>query len=109
MKKTPILTLALAAILVSSPAWADEHKGEGKAKHGFEKLDTNGDGKVTEAEFLDVQKARFADMDTNKDGAVTKEEGEAARKAWGEKMKEYRKEKGEKREKAADAPEKAPE
>jgi hypothetical protein len=37
-------------------------------------MDTSGDGVITKAEAVAVQKARFAAMDTNHDGKVTEDE-----------------------------------
>lgn len=53
------------------------------AELSFEKIDANGDGKVTLEEFqaamAPVIKKRFETMDANKDGVVTKEEMQQAR------------------------------
>ena len=55
------------------------------AAYSFEKMDANGDGKVTQDEYLAAQtellKQRFAAMDANGDGVVTKDEMEKARPA----------------------------
>lgn len=86
--------LALQAV----PAFAEEG---GKPHHGgkglermFEMQDTNKDGKVSEAEFLDFTKKRFVEMDANKDGSVTKEEAKThfdKKKAeWAEKRKDMK-------------------
>ena len=49
----------------------------------FEKMDANGDGKVTQDEFqaawADLLKKRFAALDANGDGVITKDEMEKAR------------------------------
>ena len=69
---------------LSGPALAKEKNParastEGR-KHRFEDLDTNKDGKITEAEAGKRWK-RMAKADANKDGAVVKEEAKAFRKA----------------------------
>jgi hypothetical protein len=46
------------------------------------KMDANGDGVVTKAEFHAPALAMFDRTDTNKDGTVTPEERQAARAAW---------------------------
>ena len=102
MKKILMLTAA-GLILQATPVLAEDHegghhKGDHKAKM-FEKQDANGDGMISEAEFLDNAKKHFAEMDANGDGNVTKEEGKAAFEAKREKMKEKRKAWKEKRDK----------
>lgn len=85
---------AAGLILQATPVLAGDHegghkKGDHKAKM-FEKQDLNGDGSISEAEFLEGAKKRFKEMDANGDGAFTKEEGKAAHEARREKMKEKR-------------------
>ena len=76
MKK--ILTLFLAAGLAATLT-CDLATAQRKGKKGhrgakiFEKLDTNKDGKITEAE-AGKRWARLSKADANKDGAVTKAE-----------------------------------
>jgi hypothetical protein len=48
--------------------------GENPAMVMFRALDTNGDGVVTEEEFLAPHEQRFDAMDTNGDGRLTPEE-----------------------------------
>jgi Ca2+-binding EF-hand superfamily protein len=89
--------LALTAVLLTfsaAPALADHH-GEGKKGKMFEKHDTNGDGVISKAEFLNHAEERFAKMDVNGDGEVSKEEGKAARAAKKEKRAERKDAKGE--------------
>lgn len=66
-----------------------EHKMGGKM---FEESDTDGDGKISKAEWVASAEKRFGEIDADGDGAVTKEE----MKAHHEKMKEHRKEMREK-------------
>ena len=85
-----ILMMALAGLVVgATPVLADNH-GEGK-KGGadrFAKHDTNGDGSISEAEFLAHAKAKFAAKDTNGDGSISKDEAKAARDKKRAEMKE---------------------
>jgi len=61
-------------------------RGEGKMRghHGgrgmamMQKADTNGDMKISKAEFTAAAIARFDKTDANKDGKITKEERQAA-------------------------------
>jgi EF hand domain-containing protein len=50
----------------------------GRGAQMFQRLDTNGDGKITQDEFRAGRDARFAAMDQNGDGKVTQQEFEAA-------------------------------
>lgn len=111
MKK--VLSLAMLCVCCVWVASAEDPKpGEGKKPFGkfegkfdkakmFERLDTNGDGKISKEEYtqsmesfmeriktklpegkggnlLDFATRRFEAMDANKDGVVTKEEFEKA-------------------------------
>jgi hypothetical protein len=56
-----------------------------KGMHGenwFQKMDKNGDGKISKQEFEEAANNKFERMDTNKDGYISKEEFEAAAKKW---------------------------
>ena len=80
MKKLLMLTAAVFA-LQALPALAEDGAKDGN-KHDrggkfFEHMDTNKDGKITEAESVENAKARFKEMDGNSDGSVTKEEMKA--------------------------------
>lgn len=83
MKKIMMLgaaILALQAIPAMAQDGAPPH--EGGMRHGgpgkfFEMNDTNKDGTVSEAEFLDAAKKKFVEMDADKDGKIGKEELEA--------------------------------
>ena len=96
MKKTLLLAAATVLALNIAPAMADGHKkgGDHKGKM-FEKHDTNGDGQISEAEFLAHAKEKFTKMDANSDGVVTKEEGKAAKKAKREMRKDRKADKAE--------------
>ena len=104
MKLLKLTALASAAAFATSAALAGHHaEGEKKGHHGhklekvFEKMDANGDGKVTEAEF----KAHAAERADKKwshmaeyagdDGALTMEEAKAHKKAMKEKYKDKKK------------------
>ncbi len=97
MKKTnfPLMAVAMiAAVVLSSPAPAqDTQKGMGHNRPVFADFDLNGDGSITETEFLKARSERiakraqegrqmkniagapsFQDIDTDDDGAVSLEE-----------------------------------
>ena len=79
-----LVTIATAVALPSAvfAAKADKKKNATPAAT-FATVDKDGDGNITEAEFLaaaqgkiadDVAKSRFAAMDKNHDGKITKDE-----------------------------------
>jgi hypothetical protein len=71
MKKFAIAFACLIALGTGSVAFANG--GFGPGKH-FEKIDTNGDGKVSKAEHTKAADERFARMDANKDGVLSQDE-----------------------------------
>ncbi len=74
---------ATACAGVASAAFAHGHGG-GKgprAERMFERMDTDGDGRVSREDARTFAAARFARLDTNSDGQVTKDERHAGRKA----------------------------
>lgn len=88
MKKLPLVATAAAALTLAAAVYAAD---DAKANRAFSKADSNGDGKVSEAEFLAAQKDKsdeaktkaktaFARRDKNKDGALSAEEFKVAGK-----------------------------
>ena len=71
MKKITLAIACLITLGMGSVAFA--HGGFGPGKH-FERLDTDGDGKVTKAEHARAAEERFTRMDANKDGVLTADE-----------------------------------
>ena len=71
MKRT---ALSVAMLFVFAPAAL---ANEGKAGRWFDRLDTNGDGVVTEAELDARQTERFKKKDTDGDGMISEEEFKA--------------------------------
>ena len=55
----------------------------------LKKIDTDGDGKMSRAEFVAHAEQRFAKMDADGDGFVTTEEGKAAHKKMREEHKQF--------------------
>ena len=103
MKKLLMMSVVTLAFSVA-PALAEPHggprdgSGDGKGGAMFQKHDTNGDGFVSQEEFLDHAKQRFDDMDGDGDGKISKEEAQAHHAEMKEKWKEKREERMEKRE-----------
>ncbi len=103
MLKKELLTGTLAAFmcLMTPAAFAEgAYGGPDKAGAGgkmYEKLDENGDGSVSQAEFLAQASERFAKMDVDGDGVLTKYEAAAFHKSMREKMRGKMQERREKR------------
>lgn len=96
-----LLTAVAALALLTGPALAGHHEGgDDKGPKMFEKLDADGNGDISEAEFVAAHKKRFDEIDANSDGAISKDEAKAhheARKAkWKERREEYKARKGSK-------------
>lgn len=89
MKNILILSTVLIAFS-AAPILADHHGGgEDKGKR-FEQKDTNGDGVISKAEFLNAHEAKFQKIDADGDGSISKDEAKAHRKHAREKFKERR-------------------
>ena len=87
MKKMLLLSVAALTFGAAAPAFADHHDKAGKM---FEKHDLNGDGVVTQEEFLEHAKKKFSEMDRDSNGEISQEEAKAQRDTMKEKMKEKR-------------------
>ncbi len=48
----------------------------------FQKMDKDGDGKISQDEFEEATEKKFKHLDANGDGSVTQEEWEAAAEKW---------------------------
>ncbi|MFT3914166.1 MAG: EF-hand domain-containing protein [Anaeromyxobacteraceae bacterium] len=84
----PVLVPLALALLAGRPALAADPPDSGGKVHGsmLDRMDANGDGKVTRAEHAAAAKAMFEAMDADKDGKVTAAEMEAGHaKATGQK------------------------
>lgn len=84
-----LMLIAAGLILQATPVFAGHHEGEGKM---FEKHDLNGDGSISQDEFLEHAKKKFQKRDANGDGIISKDEAQAAKAEKKEKWKEKRKE-----------------
>ena len=98
MKKLLFLSAAVFA-LAATPVLADGHGDKGKK---FEKHDVDGDGVISEDEFVTHAKERFSNMDADGDGKISQEEAKAAHKERRAMMKDKIKERKEKRDAAAE-------
>lgn len=80
MKNKAIVAISALSVLmvgVVAPSFAKHHKG---GKH-FAEMDADGNGTISQAEFLERAKKRFAKIDADGNGELTKEELKAAREA----------------------------
>ena len=105
MNKILILTMGVLAFSATN-AFAQDQQGEdqrgprgqmerpdgpgpdGMRKHG-PKLDLDGDGVVSKAEFLKHAEERFSKIDKDGSGDISKEEGRAAHKHMKDKRKKF--------------------
>lgn len=80
--KKPIGNIAVVSILVMSVSMAHAENMQGQP-HGagngslFSRLDTNGDGSISKAEFDAFNAEHFKNLDTNNDGKITPDELQA--------------------------------
>ena len=76
-------SLALLLALAAGPVLAQTTERAGRfqqlVQQRIEAMDTNGDGSISEAEYLAHAKTQFARLDTNGDGQISPQEREAAR------------------------------
>ncbi|MCB9990780.1 MAG: hypothetical protein H6867_05305 [Rhodospirillales bacterium] len=86
------LAAAVAALMIAPMAHA-EGPGKGDGGHKgkmLEKMDSDGDGKVSRAEFIEAHEQRFTEIDADGDGFASAEELKAAWEAKHAQMKEHR-------------------
>jgi len=94
MNKLFLAAALLGSVAIGSTAvMAEHHEGDHKGKM-MERIDTDGDGMVSKAEFMAKHEEKFAKMDADSDGMLTTEEMKEAKAQMKEKwdeMKEKRK------------------
>ena len=77
-KAAALARKAKAAVAARKVAAAPVEGVAGKHDAMFKRMDTNGDGQVTEAEYVAFFNAQFTARDTNADGVLGKDEFSAA-------------------------------
>jgi Ca2+-binding EF-hand superfamily protein len=70
-------------------AWREAQRAK-RREAAFKRLDTNGDGGLSQSELDARVLAHFDRLDTNHDGVVSKEEMQAAHAKWRGKFKDWR-------------------
>lgn len=108
MKK--ILLACTALVLTVSPVMAEDHgdhrdghhKGHDKGAW-MQKIDSDGDGKISKSEFINSHEERFGKMDTNGDGYLERGEMKAHKKKMHEKIRERVKDRDDHKEHRHDA------
>jgi len=89
MKKLFLAAVAIGALsIAATAAIADNHGGEGHKGKMMEKVDTDGDGKISKAEFMAKHESKFMKMDVDGDGFISKEEMKEAKGKMKNKMKD---------------------
>lgn len=75
----PPFSLAVSlGLLVAGTALADDAANKASSPSSFQRMDGDGNGKVTQQEFIDTRAARFGKLDLDSDGKVTGEEFDKA-------------------------------
>ena len=91
MKKLFLMAAVLGSVAITSGAvLADHHGGEGKKGKMMERVDTDGDGQISKAEFMAKHDSKFVEMDSNSDGFLSKDEMKEARQDRKDKMMKYK-------------------
>jgi hypothetical protein len=68
------ISATAAVFVVAAPAWALDREGGGPTSGvGFDRMDRNGDGRITPAEWPGDRKQLLV-LDTDRDGVVSREE-----------------------------------
>ncbi len=86
---TALTVVAAGCAASANQQLKDERMGERmpRAERMFERIDTDKDGQITQADMQAFAAARFARMDANSDGTVTPDERKASRMAHRESRK----------------------
>ena len=71
MKIKTLTLVAIGTLTLAGTASAQQQRG-------LDRADTDGDGRVSQAEFVTARTARLTEADANRDGQVTREEAQAA-------------------------------
>lgn len=94
MKKLFLAAVAISALSIgATTAMADNHGDHGNKGKMMERVDTDGDGQVSKAEFMAKHEEKFTKMDANGDGFVSKDEMKDAKGKMKDKMKKYKEDK----------------
>lgn len=108
MKKILLLTAA-GLIFQVTPVLAQPYGDgsgmggrDGKSSKMFEKHDADGDGVISESEFLEHAKVKFDERDTDGNGSISKDEARAAHEAKRKKRQEMKEKWKEKRQERLD-------
>lgn len=90
MKKLFMTAAIIGAFALTSNAVLAEHHDEGDEHKGkrMERVDTDGDGSISKAEFIAKHEAMFVKMDKDGNGELSKEEMKNGKKHMRKKMKE---------------------
>ena len=85
MNKSKVLSFVLVLNLFLSASAVAGHHSEKK----FFKRDLNGDGLVSQEEYVSASVEKFQKMDTNNNGSIDQDEYAAAKQLWKQKHKKH--------------------
>lgn len=100
--KHPSIGFSIALALIANLGFSSiaHAQDENAPRHGFAKLDSDGDGVISRDEFLAQHQSRFAKVDADGDGIISEEEKATVEEARQAKREERRAKLRERREKA---------
>ena len=91
MNKLLLSAIAISALSIGTTAAIAGHHEDGDHKNKMmERIDTDGDGFISKAEFMAKHEEKFAKMDLNNDGKLAKDELEAAKAKMKEKWQDMK-------------------
>jgi Ca2+-binding EF-hand superfamily protein len=90
MKKLFLMAAVLGSVAMTSGAVLADNHGDHKKGKMMERVDTDGDGMISKAEFMAKHESKFMEMDVNGDGSLSKDEMKDSRQDRKDKMKKYK-------------------
>ncbi|HQN42211.1 MAG TPA: EF-hand domain-containing protein, partial [Pseudomonadales bacterium] len=92
MRIKPLLLSTSLICALTAPVWAMSHGDEGGPDHQmmWRQMDSDGDNRISKAEFTKSTEARFDKADANHDGYIDQSERDKMREKMHERMEKMR-------------------